>query len=411
MSNSSNLVLNNVLCYISSTYEIKTTDTIIDCCVPFFEYNQLKEAREVLLIYHEQETETSSRRGSKSAKTLITEIIEGFKYCKSNDIILPMFVANSYNSMPTMAGYEIIGGTLSALIDEIYALKEEIKVLKQNNETEKKCLDTISIKRDLIEIKKTLKDMKFDNYQNEIRRVSLTPSSLLNRMNDENLSKMRLSSLPDEKTGRTNSILNGFDDLFSGESNEPSAPTLSQIQDESLSPLKITSNDSNYYSQYVQPDKSYSYVAALEPKSEPKSASNIQSNRHKKLPTIVVTNNQINKSKYSNVDEDGFIRTSHKRKLTTGSKKTFENVSFKSANRHIELYVGRCEESCNPDMLKDYLVSEIGVTPKDCIQIDTKVKYASAFKITIDFNDKNKLFKSDSWPEGVVCRRFYPGKQ
>ena len=70
---------------------------------------------------------------------------------------MPMFVANSYNAMPPMSGYEIIGGTLSALIEEIYVLKEEIKALKHNNATEKKCLDNISIKSDLIEIKKTLR--------------------------------------------------------------------------------------------------------------------------------------------------------------------------------------------------------------------------------------------------------------
>ena len=405
MVNSANLVLNSVLCYVSSALETKTLDTIIDCCVPFFEYGQLREAKETLLLYCEHESETSNRRGNKSAKCLVTEVIEVFKYCKINNIELPSFVANSYNSMPPMSGYEIIGGTLSALIEEIYVLKEEIIALKHNNEADKKCLDNISIKSDLIEIKKTLKDIKFDNYQHEIRRVSLTPASLLNKINNESLSKMPMSSLSSEKTDLD---LNKFEDLFLNECNEPSAPTLSQLQDESASLPDLTSNEINNFGRHVQPDKTYSYMAALKPK--PKPVSNIQLNDHKKLPTIVVTNNHINKSRHKNVDEDGFTRIASKRKMTTGSKKTFENVSFKSANRLIELYVGRCEDSCTSDMLKDYLVSEVGVTPKECIQIETKVKFASAFRLTINFNDKDKLFNSDSWPEGVVCRRFYPGK-
>ena len=64
--------------------------------------------------------------------------------------------------MPPASGYEIIGGTFSVLIDEIFSLKEELRLIKHNTEQEKNCMDKISIKNDLNEIKKALKDLGRD---------------------------------------------------------------------------------------------------------------------------------------------------------------------------------------------------------------------------------------------------------
>ena len=147
--------------------------------------------------------------------------------------------------------------------------------------------------------------------------------SLLNENNDFNFSK--------------------FEDLSLNECMEPSAPTLTQLQDENTSPPVVMSNESKDYGHYVQPDKTYSFMAA---QPIPKPAPDLKMSNHKKLPTIVVTSNHVKKSRHRDVDPDGFTRNGFKRKMTTGSKKTFENASFKSPNRlNIRSYFKNIDET------------------------------------------------------------------
>ena len=167
MANSSNLVLNNVLCYITSALDSKTNECIIDCCLPFYNFSQIKEARDLLVSHSKYKCLSNGHRGNKSTKTILNEILDSLSYCKDNQVDLPTFVANSYNSMPPVSGYELICGTLSALIEEIYLLKDEIRSMKHNVELNGKCSDTISIKNDLIQIEKSLRDLNHESYRNE----------------------------------------------------------------------------------------------------------------------------------------------------------------------------------------------------------------------------------------------------
>ena len=132
MVNSKNLVLNPILCYISTAYVSKSPECIIDCCTPFFDFSKIKEARELLSSYVEvYDKQEPGRRGPKSAKNMIIEILETIQKCKADNIELPMFVANAYNSMPPISGYDVVGGTLSVLIDELFLLKDDIREIKQ----------------------------------------------------------------------------------------------------------------------------------------------------------------------------------------------------------------------------------------------------------------------------------------
>ena len=200
MANSENFILNSVLCYISTASVSKSIEDILNCSIPFFDYSQIKEARETLSLYENNEQQTS-RKGNKSAKALLIEIFDAIKHCKDNNVDLPIFVADAYNAMPPMSGYELIGGTLTVLIDEILYLKDEIRLLKQNRDTEEKCLDNISIKADLIEIKNSLRSMKQESISKEIRRMSCTPSTFQKRLTTDSDKQTRfdLASLSNEK--------------------------------------------------------------------------------------------------------------------------------------------------------------------------------------------------------------------
>ena len=101
------------------------------------------------------------------------------KICDDSGIKLPKYVADSYDSLPPTAGFEIVAQSMVILIDEISSLKKEIAYMK-----EKRLTDTIYqqdftlVKEDLLTIKGDLKRIYHSLLRKDIRRNSLLLQSL-----------------------------------------------------------------------------------------------------------------------------------------------------------------------------------------------------------------------------------------
>ena len=416
MTNSTNLVLNNVLCYITSSNESKSVECIIDCCLPYYSFSQIKEAREVLLSYCKYEVPSSGHRGNKSTKHLLTEIFDFLKHCKENQVQLPTFVSNSYNSMPPVSGYEIIGGTLSVLIDELYSLKEELKIMKHDFELSKKCCDTISIKNDLIQIKQSLKEIKRDSFRNELRRSSLFPSSTYGKENcaSENLLDLesRKLSLPANITsGLNDSDICPSDQLFGPFlDSEPSAPTLSQfsVAECNLNDPQLTQH-SNFENRKMSPTPELysSKVKTLVNSFNEKSPSQAI----KKTPTIKVKSTFIPSSRGPKImkvtDNEGFISQKKRNSQATGNRKPKSCTNLRGAKKTVDLYIGRCDNDITSDDVISYIENELNIKSDSCTELQTKIPSSKSFKLTVNINDRNILLSDDSWPEGIICRKFY----
>ena len=102
-----------------------------------------------------------------------------------------------------------------------------------------------------------------------------------------------------------------------------------------------------------------------------------------------------------------FIRRSRNNNVTHGMRKTSNNAKLKSADRIMEMYIGRCDENITSDDLNRYLNDDLKLKPRKIVQLETRVPYSSAFKAVISFADKEKMLDPQSWPEGVICRRYF----
>ena len=112
-------------------------------------------------------------------------------------------------------------------------------------------------------------------------------------------------------------------------------------------------------------------------------------------------------------DDEGFTRyisRSKRRSIATGTKKPSDGCKLKSADRFTDIYIGRCNEDITPEILSEYMKTDLGISARKCEQLTTKIPYSSAFKVTVHFNDKFKALNPDSWPEGVACRMFFTPK-
>ena len=126
---------------------------------------------------------------------------------------------------------------------------------------------------------------------------------------------------------------------------------------------------------------------------------------------FLATNTGLNNPKpFSNKDEDGYTTylPKHKRRsLIKGTKKLSGSCTLRCADRYIDLYVGRLSDTVTPEILMEYIKSEMNVTPHRYQQLKTKVPFSAAFKLTVHVDNKSLLLNPESWPEGVVCRRFF----
>ena len=99
-------VINSVLCYISTARHTKTDEQIVQFCLPFYDLNIIREAKDVLFKYTEERN--VKRRGDDCKKSELTDILQMFRKLDEDNVSLPTFVSDSFDSMPPSAGYDLL---------------------------------------------------------------------------------------------------------------------------------------------------------------------------------------------------------------------------------------------------------------------------------------------------------------
>ena len=130
-SDSTNFFLNGLLCYIASSRNVLLGDQIVESCLSFFDFDNIKEAKDILYKFINEKI--TRRKGDNKKRAELQDIMEAFVKAEENNVVLPMFVSNSFKSMPPSSGYEIIGSMLNTLFDEINKLRTEINTLSSKN--------------------------------------------------------------------------------------------------------------------------------------------------------------------------------------------------------------------------------------------------------------------------------------
>ena len=436
------LLLNDVLCYIySALNDDRNTDSIVKACVPFYTEVQIKEAKSTLCSFNNERI--VQRRGDNSVKSHLIDIISLIKKFQEENVETPVFVAGAYNSMPPGSEFECINGSISVLIDEIVYLKEEIKCLKDLNLKNDLCLDNISIKSDLIEIKNQLKNLNQDVFRNEARRrLSYTPalrnynfqSDIVSPMDGsiqspkevgiDEWTKGRLSDSDVFKHLNTNDhdddnsdSIDDVNDIIVNNSGknlpsvEPSAPSLSQFSTRTDFGVEDDYECSNFLK--CVENVSYAAKTKTEVTSKPitlKSKTSIDRSRVQYKPKVVVASSSHGSSKSTlRKDSDGFITvvSRSKRRQNIEGTRELDDGFLKCAKKMSDLYVGRCDVDIQPNTIVDYVKNEFKINVIECLELDTKIRFSKAFKLTVELNDRNKLLDLESWPKGIIVRKFY----
>ena len=89
-----------------------------------------------------------------------------------------------------------------------------------------------------------------------------------------------------------------------------------------------------------------------------------------------------------------------------GSKKSNER-SFRAATRIVDVFIGRVENSVNEDNVKEYIKDTFNIDVSYVNKLKIQSDIYNAFKVGVNFNERETLFNAELWPEGIIVDKFH----
>ena len=151
-----NTVIDDVLCYITSSRNSITNDSIIVNAAGFYKPEIVRKSKELIFkICNERViARKATTNRPNTAIPDVQDILDLIEKMENKSFLFPVFVAGSYNSLPPSSGFESLAAVMCSLRDEILALRTEVKELRENSQKDVRCLDDVGcVKQDVADIK------------------------------------------------------------------------------------------------------------------------------------------------------------------------------------------------------------------------------------------------------------------
>ena len=408
------MIVNNILCYISTARNTLKNDDIIHVCLAFYKEEEIINAKDLICeIIGEK---SKRRRNENRILNELKDIMEMLRTSDEKGLSLPKFVADRYDGLPPTSGFELVANAVNSLLKEIADLRNEITILKTSrNEDENMKQDHQLFKEDLLSIKGELRKLNHKLLGDEIRRSSITLGNLSHFTPIKNANHGgRSFGLHSDINGDKYSHAKTDESISLNETSySPSAPPASQeawgplaraFQDEGGRPsappmLEIIRQEKEKQRNELVRDSNVLSVRRENEHENPLPAPLTQAQDERKGPRL---------------DSDGFQKVEKKRKTRqniVGSKRTDGSRGIKGASRSADIYLGNCDLAVTEDDISQYIDEEINVQILRCELLSSRNENCKSFKVTMNLNDREKLLLPEVWPEGILCRKFYSARR
>ena len=357
------VVMNNILSYIQSARDSNTVIEIINTVENFYKSKEIQKSKTV--IY---ETIGEAPKGRRDTRNDIQDILNAFDSANEKQIPLPTYAAVGKDALPPANGYEFLKDVLDNVSLEITSLKTEITKLKSQKKEEFRD-EVMSSISDLIQ------QMK-QEFINEIVNLR-SEFSVMN--NDKQIAS---TVRPINTSGPNSCSREENVNTETGEGNKQPFSN-SQKPDYRL----------QYHSTLPQGVKAPNFAEAAKRQRHPEARSEIP----KKLPQTPAPPKSIAGSR-----NDFKPRT--KKPIIRGTKQIAGKPL--GAVRYADLYVGGCYKNVTPDDITTYCTNSLNIVPNECVALVTKSKRFNSFKITFDYENREKLLDGALWPVNIVVRKF-----
>lgn len=203
-----NIVINEVLAFVSNKIDVVTEETISSVCVSAFSERDISDAKNLLYDSIPTTTRNIPRKGTRKTIREIDDIIWVFKNTIAEE--RPIFVAKDLHKLPPLLFDHL---DVTKLLKDILLLRQELKLIKEQYATAEN-LDLLRVEVDLIKNKSQTKFLNtstqwsvnkgrgafIDNYELNSGPIGLPPISYDDEITGE--SSVSLSENVDENTYR-----------------------------------------------------------------------------------------------------------------------------------------------------------------------------------------------------------------
>lgn len=81
--------------------------------------------------------------------------------------------------------------------------------------------------------------------------------------------------------------------------------------------------------------------------------------------------------------------------------------TFKAAIKLVDVFIGGVDKDVSVNSISEYIKDTFNVKLESIVQLEIKSDRVSAFKVTVNLSDREKLFNGELWPENIVVDKFY----
>ena len=364
-----NLVLNNVLCYISSGRDTVNTTDIISISHAFYEAAAICEAKD--LIYGLVNEKVVRRVGNGKIERELQDILEAFNTAEQKSVALPKFVAHGLTALPPTSGFEVIADMINALRSEMSSTNAKISTIEARNDKTSNILKEIEI------IKKQVSDLN-----KKVHNVPMTGPPI------------RSSNGPPK--GRPNSQNRAYSDAARAQSQRAS-----------------TTRRSESANVQTAADQQTSVHNASDAVSNPQLLT--MTNGRYRINVDGQTEDTSDVSDEANgqwrhIDRRGsrMARLRQRNQERPHVKGTRKNCTLAGYDRNYDIFIRGIKPQFTKDDLVTYCEGELNLKIIECDDIVTQNKDYKCFKIKLSKSDRDKCLENpDYWPEEVTVRKFY----
>ena len=279
----------------------------------------------------------------------VSDILNLLEKAEKMKILLPKFVAGSYDSLPPASGFDSIAAVLCSLREEICNLRAEVTDLRESNQRDKKSFeDIMGVKQDIADIKTAVN---------------------MSRNDGSRPSQVSRTGIPD------------------------AGSYAAAVQ--SPTPRPVTPDPTSNPSSSASSQRSSGIT--LPHNSRPPSTQNWPNSNSRRA-----SNPGLRAARPS--------QAPHRQNRNIAGNREPGNGSFRGAGRVSEVFVGGCLLESTEDQLTDFC-RENGVALRKCESLNSKSVWYKSYKISVDFSDRDSVLNTDFWPRGIFVRKFYMPRQ
>ena len=422
MANAGDVVINSLLCFISSAKNDYTKSVLLEVANSFYSHERIKEAKiEITTILNK---DLIWRRDPDKKLKDLKDVLDFYDELEQSKL-KKKFVSDSYKQMPPV-GLEFVASVLTNLASEVAKINE---VLPKIVDIKSEVLNTADTVR---EMAVNMKDLK-DNFKNavvglqeasdevsqrdelqllqDIRSFRLSIGGDINDKPSANKDIDKNIAATSSEVGESVGVMNSIP-IPNSSINKVQGATSGAIPKHHVSSRKSSSDEENNYELNFSVDSNEEDSRHQNGLKEPwnlvvSSRQKKKDRRQQQQQQLKAQVSQPSQRRSGNQHKPGGAGQQRRPSTTRIMGKRTEGHTFRAVKRTVDVFLGRVDPSVTVDDIKQYIGENFDINILNVDQLAIKSDRFVAFKITVNLNDRDALFNCDMWPEDVIIDKFY----